>query len=95
VSEGIDANRAVPPGSGREREKESAREGTDMRGLPVREGWRAGAGWADWADWAELGFFYFSGISNCFFILASLGFSIQIQTKSNMCINSKNILGSA
>jgi hypothetical protein len=59
---------------------------------------------ASWAGWAVLGrneFFYFQRISNAFSILFSLGFSIQIQTKfqiqtkSNMCINSKRILGSA
>jgi hypothetical protein len=43
------------------------------------------------------GLFYLPEISNCFFISFSLGFSIQtqikfqIQTKSNMCNNSKNI----
>ena len=53
-----------------------------------------GAG-PDGLAWVEMAFF--QGFSNCFSILFSLGFSIQIQTKfqiqtnSNMCNNSKNI----
>jgi hypothetical protein len=98
VRDGIGADRPAPPGSGRERE--SAREGTDRRGPPVREGWRARAGLSG-LFLAEMSFFYFQRISNAFSILFFLGFSIQIQTKfqiqtkSNMCINSKSILGSA
>jgi hypothetical protein len=45
--------------------------------------------------WAEIGFFLFPGIFYMLFYLFSLGFSIQIkfqiQTKSNICNNSKNI----
>jgi hypothetical protein len=35
----------------------------------------------DWAGLGCFGFFYFPGISNCFSISFSLGFSIEIQTK--------------
>jgi hypothetical protein len=45
----------------------------------------------DWAGLGWIGFLFFQGISNCFSILFSLGFAIQIQTNSNMCNNSKNI----
>jgi hypothetical protein len=55
------------------------------------------------AGWRRLGLnwlFYFPGNFYLLFYLFSLGFSIQIQikfqiqTKSNMCNNSKNIWGS-
>jgi hypothetical protein len=48
-----------------------------------------------WADLGRIRVFLFPGISNCFSILFSLGFSIQIQNKfqiqtnSNMCNNSR------
>jgi hypothetical protein len=75
---------------GREREHERALTG-GVR-LSGRAGAQAGpAG----LFWAEMSFFYFQRISNAISILFSLGFSIQIQTKSNMCISSKSILGSA
>jgi hypothetical protein len=51
--------------------------------------------------WAEIVFSFFPGNFYCLFFLFYLGFSIQIQTKfqiqtkSNMCINLKSILGSA
>jgi hypothetical protein len=42
--DGYDADKSTPPGSERERGKsEQAREGADKQGLPVREGWCAGA----------------------------------------------------
>jgi hypothetical protein len=87
------ADRPAPLGSERERGREGARWVADRRGPPVR-------GEADVQArarprWADLAFFFFSGISNGFSILFSLGFSIQIQTNSNMCNNSKNILSSA
>jgi hypothetical protein len=82
-----------PAPLGKERERESARGrepsltgGTHLSG-------DAGA-WPGWAKLGRLGcfgFFIFPGISNCFSISFSLGFSIQIQTNSNMCNNSKNI----
>jgi hypothetical protein len=61
------------------------------------QGRQARAVGAWWASLGRNGFFYFHGISNCFSISFSLGFSIQIkfkfqiQTNSNMCNNSKNI----
>jgi hypothetical protein len=54
-------------------------------------------GWACWADLGRKWIFHFPRICNTFSILFSIGFSIQIQTKfqiqtkSNMCNNSKNI----
>jgi hypothetical protein len=76
----------------RERERTWARAGADRRGPPIRGCGRGG--WAYWAGLDRKEIFHFPRISNVFSILFSLGFSIQIQTKSNMCINSKNILGS-
>jgi hypothetical protein len=90
----IDADRLAPLGS--ERERAGAWAGADSRGLPVRGGGRA----RGWAYWAEMGFSIFWNFK-CLFYLFFLGFSIQIQTKfqiqtkSNMCTNSKNILDSA
>jgi hypothetical protein len=92
VCEGIGADRPAPQSS--ERERERARVGyVDRRGPPVS------AGWANWLG--PNGFSLFPRISNGFSILFSLGFSIQIQikfqiqTKSNLCNNSKNIWSSA
>jgi hypothetical protein len=40
-ADGFGADKSTPPGNERERGKgERAREGTDRRGPPVREGWR-------------------------------------------------------
>jgi hypothetical protein len=64
--------------------------------LSVRAGAGARAAGPAWADLCRIRIFLFPGISNCFSILFSLGFTIQIQTKfqiqtnSNMCNNSKN-----
>jgi hypothetical protein len=84
------------PTGQRERGRERARRETaaDRWNPPV---WRRGR--AAWLGRFELKWFslFFQGISNCFFFLFSVGFSIQIQTKfqiqtnSNMCNNSKNI----
>jgi hypothetical protein len=70
--------------------------GADRRGPPVRGGGRA---WGARPVGLVCGLgrnevFHFPGISNAFSILFSLGFSIQIQTKSNMSTNLKNILDS-
>jgi hypothetical protein len=86
----------------------SERERERGRGLaPTGEVRLSGAtdararGWACWSGLGRNEIFHYPGISNAFSVLFSLGFSIQIQTKfqiqtkSNMCINSKNILGSA
>jgi hypothetical protein len=97
-AEEIGADKSAPLAARGRGKREWAREGADRHGPPVREGWRArGAGSAGLIgpNWG----FLFSGISNCFSILFFLGFSIQIQTKfqiqtkSNMCINPKNMLG--
>jgi hypothetical protein len=81
--------------------KEQVREGADRRGrLLGRAGARARARVGAGLIWSEMRFSIFPEISNGFSILFPLGFSIQIQTKfqmqtnSNICINSKNILGS-
>jgi hypothetical protein len=99
----IGANRSAPLGSERVRERRKrvwARASVDRWGPPVKGGGRA-RGWASLAGLGRNEVFHFSGISNAFYILFCLGFSIQIQinfqiqTKSNMCTNSKNILDSA
>jgi hypothetical protein len=83
----IGADRLAPPGNERGRER-GGRERGHARG--ARPDGLVGPNWL-----------FFFGISNGFSILFSLGFSIQIQTKfqiqtnSNMCTNSKNILSSA
>jgi hypothetical protein len=89
---------ALAHGTARERERGGERaHWRDRRGPPVSAGGRgrAQAG-STWANWARLAF----SISREFlfaFYLFSLGFSIQIQikfqiqTKSNICNNSKNI----
>jgi hypothetical protein len=93
------ASTALAHGVEREREGGSERAGlADRWDPPVRRMGRAGAG-----ERAEAGLnglkcpFPFSWNFYCLFHLFSLGFSIQtqikfqIQTKSNMCNNSKNI----
>jgi hypothetical protein len=75
-----------------ERERRSSEQtGADRRGPPVRGDRRAGTRGAGPGGlaWAEMAFPFL--ISNCFSISFSLGFSIQIQTNSNMRNNSKNI----
>jgi hypothetical protein len=75
---------------------ESGEGGRRARDPPLTDAGARAAGPA-WADLGRIRVFLFPGIFNCFFILFSLGFSIQIQTKfqiqtnSNMCKNSKNI----
>jgi hypothetical protein len=79
-----DADRTGPLGSGRERGRD-ARVGADRRGPPVRDWRRAGVGSRAWLGLVgrlgRIGFFYFPGIFQLLFYLFSLGFSIQIQTK--------------
>jgi hypothetical protein len=67
--------------------------GTAYHGRRARGG-GGGGGRAHWRGLGQNEVFHFSGISNAFSILFSLGFLIQIQTNSNMCNNSKNILSS-
>jgi hypothetical protein len=67
-------------------------------GSACQEGWRAGAGEPAAAGpaglfWVEMSFSIYREFLP--FLFYFLGVSIQIQTKSNMCINLKNILGSA
>jgi hypothetical protein len=102
VREGIGADRPAPQSS--EREREGGREGA--RGLaPIGRVRLSGAEGARGAasagpTWAEMVFFPFSRELLMLFYLFSLGISIQIQTKfeiqtkSNMCNNSKNIWSS-
>jgi hypothetical protein len=54
----------------------------DWSSPPVRRRGRASAAPLGWTGpvWAESVFLFFQGISNCFSILFSLVFSIQIQT---------------
>jgi hypothetical protein len=95
------ALRVAPTGlaHGTEREGESGRSGLRRQAGPAcqAEG-RAGAGLTG-LPWAQF-LFPFSWNFYCLFYLVSLGFSIQIQikfqiqTKSSMCNNSKNIWGS-
>jgi hypothetical protein len=98
----VGTDKSAPLGSGRERERRApGHAGTNKRGPPVRGSRCAGTGACEAGPnglaWAEIAFPFFQGFSNCFSILFSLGFSIQIQTKfqlqtnSNMCNNSKNI----
>jgi hypothetical protein len=92
------ADRPDPLGRGRgEGSARGEKTAADRWNPPVSQ--RGRAAWLGRAGLAGLNWFFsFSGISNEFSILFSLGFSIrtkfQIQTKSNMCINSKNILDS-
>jgi hypothetical protein len=79
---------------GRERGHELAQTGRDRLSWAAGAGGGGGGGAANWAGLGQNEVFYFSGISNAFSILFSLGFLIQIQTNSNMCNNSKNILSS-
>jgi hypothetical protein len=95
-----EGNRCRQPGPTRQREGERERAGkenaADRWNPPIRRARTCGR--ATWLGWLGcFGHFYFPGISNCFSISFSLGFSIQnqtkfqIQTNSNMCNNSKNI----
>jgi hypothetical protein len=90
-----------PTGSEREREREGRERGRGLAptaGVHLSGAAGAGAHARGWAGLGRNGVFHFSRICNAFSILFSLGFSIQIQTKfqiqtkSNMCTNSKNIL---
>jgi hypothetical protein len=74
--------------SGPTRQRESERRrglrvnATDRWSPPVRQCGRVrGPAGLDWAGLGCFGIFYFLGISNCFSISFSLGFSIQVQTK--------------
>jgi hypothetical protein len=96
VGAGGERRRQLGPTEQRERGSERARVGADRRGPPVKHRGRArGLGLVGWfgPNWP----FPFSWNFYCLFYLFSLGFSIQIQlkfqiqTKSNMCNNSKNI----
>jgi hypothetical protein len=88
----------APLGRGRGREGADGEETLLTGGAHLSDGVGArGSAGLDWPGLGCFGFFYFPGISNCFSISFSLGFSIQIptkfqiQTNSNMCNNSKNI----
>jgi hypothetical protein len=86
-------------GGGKERVGEEI--AADRWSPSVRQCGRARAALLGWTGpaCAKSGFSFFSEFV-IVFLFISLGFSIQIQTKfqiqtkSNMCINSKNILGS-
>jgi hypothetical protein len=93
----------TPTPQGRGRESARGKETPLTHGAHLSGGAGARA-WPRWARLARFGLkwvFFFPGNFYCLLFLFSLGFSIQIQTKfqiqtkSNMCINSKSILGSA
>jgi hypothetical protein len=92
------AEKSAPLGSEREREKRERGRGTVLTGgdhLSERAGARESR--PAWASWAELTFFLFPGISNCFSIYFSLGFSNPIPTKCKFkpfqtCASNKRII---
>jgi hypothetical protein len=110
MREGVSARMSLAPTSrphrtarGREK-RERARDDTDKRGLPVREGRSRGRSRGldglSWAGWVELAFSFFLEFLIAFlFIFSRVSKSnsneMQIQTISNMCIKQKNKLGSA
>jgi hypothetical protein len=104
VGERNDADRPGPWGSERERGGERARWSWRRQTGPACQALRSRGRSRAWSGisgptWAELGF-PFSREFLIAFIFFSLGFLIQIQikfqiqTKSNMCNNSKNIWSS-
>jgi hypothetical protein len=93
------ADKLGPRGSERERGREGTLVGTDRRGPHVRHRGRSGAGaraGLSGPTWAEIGFPFSRDFLIAFLFIFSR-FSIQtqikfqIQTKSNICNNSKNI----
>jgi hypothetical protein len=100
VRERIGADRPVPPGSRRERGRESARALTGGVHLSGNACARAGLTGLSWAEWAKFGFSFSPIFLMPFIFIFSSELNSNSNTNSNsnisnMCIKSKNNLGSA